>query len=163
MILSDKGIRKALATGAIKVTPLTSQRQFQPASLELHLGGPDHIFLEPGEFRLATTVETVTIGGKHVAQVNGKSSWGRLGLLVHATAGFIDPGFHGQITLELKNLHHEKAIALAPGIAICQLVFSALDGIPGRLYGHPELGSHYQGQTGVTQSWLTTGVDMRNT
>lgn len=154
MVLSDNGIRDALRIGTIKVSPLTSQFQFQPASLELHLGGDEIIALRPGEFRLAHTLETVTIGSFHVAQVNGKSSWGRLGLLVHATAGFIDPGFCGQITLELKNLHHEKPVTIAPGAAICQLVFSTLATSPTRLYGDPRLSSHYQGQVGTTPSHM---------
>lgn len=164
MVLSDKGIRKALAAGTIKVSPLLSQRQFQPASLELHLAGDEAIFLEPGEFRLASVVEAIEISGKFVAQVNGKSSLGRLGLLVHATAGFVDPGFRGQLTLELKNLHHRNGIVLVPGMPICQLVFFSLDGIPARLYGHPALSSHYQDQTGTTESWMgSPGTDYYTT
>lgn len=138
----------------INVTPLTSQFQFQPASLELHLGGDEPLFMPPGHFVLAHTLETVSIGAYHVAQVNGKSSWGRLGILVHATAGFVDPGFRGQITLELKNLHHDKAVVLPAGAAICQLVFSTLNSPPSRLYGDPGLRSHYQNQTGTTPSWI---------
>lgn len=107
--------------------------------------------MEPGEFLLATTVERVHIPTDLVAQVNGKSSWARQGLIVHTTAGFIDPGFKGQITLELKNLSR-KPIQLTAGAPICQLVFYRLSSPAERPYGSTGLGSHYQGQAGVTAS-----------
>ena len=109
--------------------------------------------IEPDQFMLATTVETVSIPNNLVGQINGRSSWARKGLLVHTTAGYIDPGFTGTVTLELKNVGHE-AIELKPGVRICQLVLTTLSSAAEFPYGHKELGSSYQGQTGVTESAL---------
>jgi dCTP deaminase len=86
-----------------------------------------------------------------VARIEGKSSLGRLGLIVHATAGFCDPGFQGTLTLELNNLTRVP-IKLYPGLPIAQLSFMALDQPAKRPYGSPELGSHYQGQEAATES-----------
>lgn len=107
--------------------------------------------LYPGNFVLGTTLETVDIPDDVVAQVEGKSSIGRLGVAVHITAGYIDPGFKGQITLELHNCN-KNTIALWPGMAIAQLVFMRMDGPAEFPYGHPELNSKYQGQVGATAS-----------
>lgn len=111
------------------------------------------ICLRPGEFILGHTEETLTLADNICAQVNGKSSLGRIGLLVHATAGFVDPGFHGQITLELKNLSSQP-IWLQHGMKIAQLVFLMTSRKAERPYGHPDLGSHYQDQQGTTRSYL---------
>jgi dCTP deaminase len=86
-----------------------------------------------------------------VARIEGKSSLGRLGLIVHATAGFVDPGFRGQLTLEITNLTRVPII-LWPGKPIAQLSFMALDRPAERPYGHPDLGSHYAGQSQATES-----------
>lgn len=107
--------------------------------------------LEPGVFTLATTIEVVKMPTNLVARVEGKSSLGRLGLIIHATAGFIDPGFKGNITLEMMNLS-PRPIALKIGMRICQLSFEKVDGRVERPYGHPALKSKYQGQLGVTES-----------
>lgn len=170
MILSDQDIYVELLGGGLCVTPASPLSAFQPASLEVHLGdattrnhegfteyGQNYAaetwWLEPGEFALGSTVETLVLPSHLCAQVNGKSSLGRLGLLVHATAGFIDPGFQGQITLELKNLSNHT-IVLNKSMAVAQLVFHRLSSPAQRPYGHPELGSHYQHQTGVTRSYM---------
>jgi dCTP deaminase len=114
-------------------------------------GSEAFYILEPGIFTLATTLEVVKMPSNLVARVEGKSSLGRLGLIIHATAGFIDPGFKGNITLEMMNLA-PRAIALRVGMRICQLSFEQVDGRVERPYGHPALKSKYQGQRGVTES-----------
>lgn len=113
----------------------------------------EFLLLYPGRFLLGTTVERVTMPTDWVARVEGRSSLGRIGLIVHATAGFIDPGFEGQITLEMFNLGH-RPIKLRPGMRICQLSFSAMNAPALRPYGHPDLKSKYHGQAGVTPSRL---------
>src|SRR5204862_1388907 len=100
--------------------------------------------IHPGEFCLGRTLEWVQLPGDVVARIEGKSSLGRLGLIVHATAGFIDPGWKGTLTLELNNLTRVP-IKLYPGLLIAQLSFMGLDRPAERPYGSAELGSHYQG------------------
>lgn len=193
MILCDVDIAAALAEGSIVVDPLT-QGSIQPASLELHLA--EEVVLAPqgqswqavdhplnvvmdyestpeggrrllvADFQLGHTVEVVKICDGLAAQVNGKSSLGRLGLLVHATAGFVDPGFTGQLTLELKNLTRHT-MRLRAGMAIAQLVFHKLTQPAQRPYGHPDNVNHYQGQRGATKSvvddvWLLDGPPWRH-
>jgi dCTP deaminase len=102
--------------------------------------------LHPGEFVLASTQEVITLPDNIMARVEGKSSLGRLGLIVHATAGFIDPGFSGQVTLEMTNLLRVP-IVLRPGISICQVSFSYMNSPVKSPYN-----GHYQGQRGVTES-----------
>lgn len=109
------------------------------------------VYLQPGDFWLASTVETVRIPTDMVAQVNGKSSLARKGLVIHQTAGFIDPGFKGQVTLELSNASH-RPIKLTTWMPICQLVFMQMTSPAQRPYGSAGLGSHYQGQRGPTPS-----------
>jgi dCTP deaminase len=111
----------------------------------------DSVRLEPREFILGTTLERVTLPNNLVARIEGKSSLGRLGLLTHCTAGFIDPGFDGTITLELYNLN-PSPIILRPGLPICQLAIMNMDAPVERPYGHEELSSKYQGQTTTTAS-----------
>lgn len=113
--------------------------------------GNDVIVLNPGDFLLGTTVEVVRLGRNVAARVEGRSSVGRLGLLVHTTAGFIDPGFEGQITLELYNCS-PWTIALRPGMRIAQLAFTRCSGPAERPYGAR---GHYQGQEGPVESRLT--------
>lgn len=107
--------------------------------------------LEPGAFVLGSTVETIGLGANISARLEGKSSLGRLGLVVHSTAGFIDPGFDGQITLELSNLG-TMPILLHPGMKIGQLCFYRLPEPTTLLYGSRAAGSHYQYQAGPTTS-----------
>ena len=106
--------------------------------------------IHPGEFCLGRTLEWVELPDDIVARIEGKSSSGRLGLIVHATAGFCDPGWKGTLTLELNNLTRVP-IKLYPGLPIAQLSFMSLDRPALRPYGSPELGSHYQGQRAATE------------
>lgn len=177
MILSDADICHELDGGQLMIQPL-SPGALQPASYEVHLqdaatrSSNEWVdvegiepptqplvswYLEPDEFALGCTVEKVSIPAHLCAQVNGKSSLGRLGLLVHATAGYIDPGFSGQITLELKNISNHT-IVLNERMAIAQLVFHQLRQPAERLYGAPELGSHYQGQEGIRRSYMDSSA-----
>ncbi len=100
---------------------------------------------------LGTTLETVGLGDDVVARLEGKSSLGRLGLLIHSTAGFIDPGFHGQVTLELSNVAN-LPITIYPGMKIGQISFYQMTTAAEHPYGSAELGSKYQGQAGPTAS-----------
>jgi dCTP deaminase len=118
------------------------------SGLEIKDGEP--FVLHPGEFVLGSTIERVTIPTDLVARVEGRSSFGRLAVVVHATAGFIDPGFEGQITLELSNLGR-CAVLLYPGTRISQIVFHTMTSASERPYGHAR-GSKYQGQTGPVMS-----------
>lgn len=164
MILSDISIRDAVERDYIKITPLPQDRQFQPASVELtlsdeflspyngepvHYSGPRTIL--PGECLLASTVERIELPKSVVGRVEGKSSWGRRFLMVHSTAGFIDPGFAGTITLELVNLSRVSQ-TLPVGDPIAQISFQWTDTPVARPYGSAGLGSHYQDQKGVTAS-----------
>jgi len=114
----------------------------------------DRFVINPGEFVLATTLEWVKIPRNLVGRVEGRSSLGRLGLIVHATAGFIDPGFEGQITLELSNLGNNSIVIYA-GDRICQICFEQLSSIAEKPYGHKDRHSKYQGQRGVQESKIT--------
>ncbi len=109
-------------------------------------------FLRPGEFVLGTTIETVGLPDFLVARVDGRSSLGRLGIIVHATAGYVDPGFCGQITLELSNINRVP-VALYPGMRICQISFYRLT-TPAETPYYKKKGSKYQNQKGPTPSKL---------
>lgn len=178
-MLSDQSILKALDEGGISVYPQVTGGGVQPASIDVHLGDrliwfTDEVeeidptkhqpnltafkkiqeqgfSLMPGEFVLGTTYEKVHVSADYSAEVTGKSSLARLGLMVHSTAGFIDPGFAGNITLEIKNLN-SKPIRLRAGMKIGQFKFFRLDTTCLRPYGSEGLGSHYQGQSDVTAS-----------
>ena len=106
-------------------------------------------YLYPSQFVLGTTLERVSIPTDLLGKLEGKSSLGRIGLLVHITAGYIDPGFEGQITLELLNVTN-RPIKLTPGMRIAQLSFEKLDAPAQHPYGDPVLNSHYQRQSGAT-------------
>lgn len=180
MVLSDRGIRAAIAAGRIALDPF-DETLIQPASVDVrcdrrfrvfrnnrygHIdvkqeqaeltelieitdGGP--FILHPGEFVLGATLERVTLSDDIVSRLEGKSSLGRLGLQVHSTAGFIDPGFDGHVTLELANVAN-LPITLYPEMKIGQLSFLNLDGPAEHPYGSGALGSKYQGQVGPTPS-----------
>ena len=181
MILSDGTIRELIAAGTLIIEPI-ADGQIQPASVDVRLGAEFLVFrnhtvevidpfnrpadlmervsvaegeafiLHPGEFVLGTTVEAIGLPNDLVARVEGKSSLGRLGLLIHATAGFVDPGWtRGQITLELSNVA-TLPIKLWPGMRIGQLSFHRLDKAAERPYGHPDLNSKYVGQAGPVAS-----------
>jgi dCTP deaminase len=179
-VLSDGTIRQLIEDGRIRIDPY-DESLIQPASVDLRLGdsfrvfhnhraaaidlreppaglteevviGPENPFvIHPGEFCLGRTLEWVELPDDIVARIEGKSSIGRLGLIVHATAGFCDPGWKGTLTLELNNLTRIP-IKLYPGLLIAQLSFMALDRPAERPYGSKELGSHYQGQIAATES-----------
>lgn len=170
MMLSDRSIIDQLDGGFLVIDPAPQESAIQPASVDLTLGrsfrspytdhgfewSSSHYTVIPGETVLATTLEYIEIPSMMSARVEGKSSFGRKFLMVHATAGFIDPGFKGQITLELANLS-KVSIPLAIGEPICQISFTWTDFPVNRPYGSDGLGNHYQGQTGATPSavpWL---------
>lgn len=166
MVLSDRDIKKCLASGAITVSNL-DPNDIQPASIDLHLGDSfvvksenvwlhnDETFkLEPHKFVLGATEEVVGLNDSILGKLEGKSSIARLGILIHVTAGYIDPGFKGQITLEMYNLTDEP-IELRRGMAIGQISFEPTSSPCDRPYGCEELGSHYQNQTNATRSWLS--------
>ncbi len=180
MILSDHSIKEGIAQGRIVMTPY-DESLVQPASIDIRLDRRFRVFrnykyscidpkaiqqdltelveveegesfiIHPGEFILGNTVERIKLGDDIVARLEGKSSLGRLGLIVHATAGYIDPAFDGNITLELSNVAN-LPIKLYPGMKVGQISFFAMTTPADRPYGHPELGSKYKGQTAPTAS-----------
>lgn len=151
MILSDVSIKFWCEKGLI--TPWYPE-QIQPASYDLMLGElPEQLgfmYLQPGQFILASTLEKVHLPDWLVGRIEGKSTWARRGLIIH-TAGFVDPGFKGQLTLEMTNLSQE-IISLKLGDRIAQIAFQRLDTPAARPYGSNGLGSHYQNQEGITQA-----------
>jgi dCTP deaminase len=118
---------------------------------EVKIGADEPFVIHPGEFCLGRTMEWIELPEDIVSRIEGKSSIGRLGLIVHATAGFCDPGWKGTLTLELNNLTRVP-IKLYAGLPIAQLSFMTLDAPALRPYGHEQLGSHYQGQLEATES-----------
>ena len=180
MVLSDRTIKEELAKGRIVIDPLDPQ-DIQPASVDLHLDRKILVFsnsrmpyidvkqgledltesieiqdkapfiLHPGEFVLGSTLENIELPGDLVARLEGKSSLGRIGLVIHSTAGFVDPGWKGHLTLELSNLAR-LPITLYLGMKIGQISYLRLTTEADRLYGSKELGSKYQGQTEPTAS-----------
>ena len=180
MLLSDHDIKLELDAGRIGLDPYDPSL-IQPSSIDVRLDRLFRLFdnhkypfidpsvdqpeltrlvevdegepfvLHPGEFVLGSTLETVTLPDDLAARVEGKSSLGRLGLLTHATAGFVDPGFRGHITLELSNVA-TLPIKLWPGMKIGQLCFFRLSSASEHPYGSAGTGSHYQGQRGPTAS-----------
>lgn len=166
VLLSDHDIRIRLASGELRLDPVRDDL-IQPASIDLTLdasfieGDGLHIThdqdavidLKPGEFLLGSTAERVTLPAGLAAQVQGKSSFARLGLLVHCTAGWIDPGFDGKITLEFVNLG-PNPIQLRIGRPIAQILFMETLTPSKSPYGSKGRNSRYQGQDAVTGSRL---------
>ena len=180
VILSDRTIREELTAGRIVIDPL-DEACIQPSSVDLHIDrffrvfrnhtmglidvkknldeltelveiNEDDVFiLHPGEFVLGSTVERVVLPDDLVARLEGKSSLGRLGLLIHSTAGFVDAGWDGHLTLELSNVAN-LPIALYPGMKIGQISFFEMTTPAEHPYGSSEKGSKYQGQRGPTPS-----------
>lgn len=180
MLLSDRDILQHVEDGHIGLDPWDSA-MVQPSSVDVRMDkffrvfenhrypsidpsqdqpeltrlievdGEEPFILHPGEFVLASTLEQVTLGPAVAARLEGKSSLGRLGLLTHSTAGFIDPGFSGHVTLELSNMA-TLPISLWPGMKIGQLCFFQLSSPALHPYGSAEYGSRYQGQRGPTAS-----------
>lgn len=173
--LADRQIRDFLQMGLLVIEPLIPP--IQPASIDLHLAEAISILpplrydpadpveieteerlsykhiLVPGAFVLGATQEWVEIPRVLVGIVTGKSSLARLGLQIEA-AGFVDPGWKGRLTLEIKNLG-PMLLTLRAGMAICQIRFEYLAGIPEHLYGDPAVGSHYQDSSGVVPARFT--------
>ena len=164
-ILSDKTIKEYLEEGKIVIDPLKDEQQIQPSSVDMRLGDEFKVFkvirkpyidpkdeedieafiIHPNEFALATTQEYVKVPDDLVARVEGRSSMGRLGVTMHVTAGYVDPGFEGRITLEISNIG-AMPVALYPGQRVCQLVFETMT-TPAELpYGHPKRNSKYMKQ-----------------
>ena len=134
MILNDQTIRQSVEQKKIEVEPLPEDEQYQPASLDVRIGAhtydpventtvqTNEVVLHPGDFILGETVERVSLPADIAALLTGRSSVGRQGVVVHATAGWIDPGFDGRITLEMYNMSDEP-VAFDVGERVAQLVF----------------------------------------
>ncbi|WP_137723930.1 dCTP deaminase [Prescottella subtropica] len=180
MLLSDRDIRAEIASGRLGIDPFDTE-MVQPSSVDVRLDGLFRVFdntkythidpalrqdeltslvepaagepfvLHPGEFVLGSTREVCTLPDDLAGRLEGKSSLGRLGLLTHSTAGFIDPGFSGHITLELSNVAN-LPITLWPGMKIGQLCLLRLSSAAESPYGSSSVGSKYQGQRGPTPS-----------
>jgi dCTP deaminase len=180
VILSDRSIREEVAAGRIVIDPL-DESCIQPSSVDLHIDRYFRVFrnhtmgyidvkqdmeeltelveikdddvfiLHPGEFVLGSTAERVALPDDLVARLEGKSSLGRLGLLIHSTAGFVDAGWDGHLTLELSNVAN-LPITLYPGMKIGQISFLRMTTPADLPYGSKGVGSKYQGQRGPTPS-----------
>ncbi|MEP6973369.1 MAG: dCTP deaminase [Actinomycetota bacterium] len=180
MILSDRTIREELAAGHIVIEPF-DETCIQPSSIDLHVDREFRVFqnnrypfidvkneqpdltelvevkegepfiLHPGEFVLGSTLERVALPDDLVARLEGKSSLGRLGLLIHSTAGYVDPGWDGYLTLELSNVAN-LPITIYPGMKIGQISFFQLSTPADVPYGSKSTRSKYQGQRGPTAS-----------
>jgi len=188
VLLSDRDLVAAIKDGQLTLAPF-EPALMQPSSIDVRLDRWFRIFnnhlythidpaltqddlttllevddgepfvLHPGEFVLASTLEVVTLGDQLAARIEGKSSLGRLGLVTHSTAGFIDPGFSGHVTLELSNMA-TLPMKLWPGMKVGQLCVFRLSSPAEHPYGSTIYGSRYQGQRGPTpsrsaQSWQT--------
>jgi len=179
-VLSDRDIRASIEAGEIVIKPY-DPKDLQPSSVDLHLDRRFRVFrnnryayidvrnpqpdltelltiqddepfvLHPGEFVLGQTLEWTELPNDLVARLEGKSSLGRLGLLIHSTAGYVDPGWKGNLTLELSNVAN-LPIALYYAMKIGQISFFKMSSPVDRPYGSPELGSKYQGQSEPTAS-----------
>lgn len=173
MILNDKQIQNKIRNKEIRITPTPEFDQYQPCSVDVRLSNEylqprnidldtkndtpsyeymkaNRLILPPHSFVLGSTMEKISLPPNIVARVEGRSSIGRLGLTVHVTAGFIDPGFTGNITLEIANLSNNN-IVIYEDMRIAQIVFEEIE-TPNRIYG--ECGNKYQGQTGVVGSLI---------
>ena len=180
MLLSDRDLRSEIAAGRLGIDPF-DESLVQPSSVDVRLDNLFRVFnntrythidpsvrqddlttlvepkegepfvLHPGEFVLGQTLERVTLPNDLVARLEGKSSLGRLGLLIHSTAGFVDSGFSGNLTLELSNVAN-LPITLWPGMKIGQLCLLRLTSPAESPYGSAKAGSKYQGQRGPTPS-----------
>ena len=180
MVLSDRSIRAEIATGRIALEPYDATL-VQPASIDVRvdsrfrvfhnarypyidvrrpmddltelveIAGDEPFILHPGEFVLGQTLERLTLPTDLVARLEGKSSLGRLGLLIHSTAGFVDPGFSGNLTLELSNVAN-LPITIYHGMPIGQVSFVRMDSAVEAPYGSAHTSSKYQGQTEPTPS-----------
>ncbi|BDZ71913.1 dCTP deaminase [Methanobacterium petrolearium] len=126
-----------------------------------HLDESEAFIIHPGEFALATTYEAVKLPDDLVARVEGRSSMGRLGITMHVTAGYIDPGFQGKITLEISNIG-KMPVALYTGQRVCQIVFETMTSPSQRPYGHPDRDSKYMGQDKPVTSKIKQDYEIRD-
>ncbi|MCL2156946.1 MAG: dCTP deaminase [Methanobrevibacter sp.] len=126
----------------------------------VHVKDDEAFIIHPNEFTLATTLETVRVPDDLVARVEGRSSMGRLGITMHVTAGFIDPGFEGKITLEISNIG-KMPVALYPGQRACQIVFETMTSQAEKPYGHPDRDSKYMGQTKPESSRIKQDYELK--
>jgi dCTP deaminase len=126
----------------------------------IHINENEPFIIHPGEFALATTYETVKLPDNLVARVEGRSSIGRLGITMHVTAGYVDPGFCGKITLELSNVG-KMPVAIYPKQRVCQIVFETMTSPSERPYGHPERDSKYMGQKTPEASKIKQDYELR--
>lgn len=184
MVLSDRDIKAQIEAGRIVIEPL-DPADVQPASVDVRLGSSFRIFrnsthayidptldqpelteeiivpeggqfvLHPGQFVLGTTLERITVPDDILGKLEGKSTLGRSGLMIHSTAGYVDPGWTGEITLELSNVA-TLPIVLHPGMRIGQMSFERMTSPAERPYGCEGLGSHYQGQRGAAAARMLT-------
>jgi dCTP deaminase len=187
VVLSDRTIREEIESGRIVIDPFEPSN-VQPSSVDVRVDRQFRVFhnarypyidvrqpmddltelvevtdeepfiLHPGEFVLGQTLERVTLPDDLVARLEGKSSLGRLGLLIHSTAGFVDSGFSGNLTLELSNVAN-LPITIYHGMPIGQISFMRMDGPVERPYGTGEAGSKYQGQAEPTPSRFYLNFD----
>ncbi|MBI5156199.1 dCTP deaminase [Candidatus Peregrinibacteria bacterium] len=191
MILSDRDIKAAIASGRVKIESDQPEMfwHIHASSMDLRLGNVfklyDHskfaildpkrpetfqgnmrtinvpegepFIVQPGEFILGVTKESITVPDDLVVRVEGRSSLGRLGIIVHSTAGFVDPGFSGTITLEISNLNR-MPVALYPGMRVCQLAFEMMTS-PAETPYNAKPGSKYQGQILPEESRLTNDAE----
>jgi len=187
MILSDRDIRAAIASGRVMIESRQPElfRHIHASSMDLHLGNVFKLYehskfavldpkdpqtfagnmrtitvpegeafiVQPGEFVLGVTQERLTVPDDLVVRVEGRSSLGRLGIIVHSTAGFVDPGFQGTITLEISNLNR-LPVALYPGMRVCQIAFEQMTS-PAEMPYDKKPGSKYQGQELPEESRLS--------
>lgn len=178
MILSDRDIAKRLKKADLVIDPF-EEGMLQPSSVNISLADEIRVFdnwllgeidvkqkvdptrlikietegfvVHPGEFILGSTVQKFTLPDDIAGRLEGRSSLGRLGLIIHATAGFVDPGFSGWLTLEISNISR-LPIRLYAGMKISQICFYLMSSPVINSYGSKKLGSKYQGQKGPTQS-----------
>lgn len=188
MILSDSDIRRHLNRGDLSIDPIVDlDLQLQPASFDAHLssefkkitgdneldideGIPENriedisvdnkYVLEPGEFILGSTIEEVRVPNGLICRVEGRSSIGRLAVDIHATAGYVDPGFEGTITLEISNKNEDIPIVLRPNRRFIQLVFETTRTQSTEGYG--EKGGKYQHQTSPVESRIEEDIENEN-
>lgn len=187
MVLSDRTIKQEVAAGRLVFDPY-EEALVQPSSVDVRVdrrfrvfnnsrypyidvrrpmddltelvevAGDEPFVLHPGEFVLGQTLERVKLPTDLVARLEGKSSLGRLGLVIHSTAGFVDPGFEGNLTLELSNLAN-LPITIYEGMPIGQISFMRMDGPVENPYGGDAAGSKYQGQAEPTPSRFYLNFD----
>ena len=190
VVLSDRSIRAEIEAGRIEIAPF-DESLIQPSSVDVRVDRRFRVFhnarypyidvrqpmedltelvevpdgqpfiLHPGEFVLGQTLETITLPDDIVARLEGKSSLGRLGLLIHSTAGFVDSGFSGNLTLELSNVAN-LPITIYHGMPIGQISFMRMDASVERPYGSDEAHSKYQGQAEPTASRFYQNFDQRS-